>query len=131
MSAGVDPDSRCPLCNPGETLVLENEHCLFLQEPHAVLVGSGIIVPRMHRPNVFDLTPAEWAATYDLLQEVRAKLVREHAPVGFNVGWNIGSVAGQEIDHAHLHVIPRHADEPYAGRGIRHWLKQPENKRPA
>lgn len=127
----MEPNSRCPLCNPGETLVLANAHCLYLQEPHAVLVGSGIIVPRMHRPNVFDLTPAEWAATYDLLHEVRAKILREHAPVGFNVGWNVGSVAGQEIDHAHLHVIPRHADEPHAGRGIRHWLKQPENKRPA
>jgi histidine triad (HIT) family protein len=25
--------------------------------------------------------------------------------------------------HAHLHVIPRHKDEPLAGRGIRYWLK--------
>jgi hypothetical protein len=31
---------------------------------------------------------------------------------------------GQEVMHAHLHVIPRFADEPYAGRGIRFLLKQ-------
>jgi hypothetical protein len=28
-----------------------------------------------------------------------------------------------------LHVIPRYADEPLAGRGIRHWLKQENNRR--
>jgi diadenosine tetraphosphate (Ap4A) HIT family hydrolase len=29
----------------------------------------------------------------------------------------------------HLHVIPRFADEPLAGKGIRHWIKQPANRR--
>jgi histidine triad (HIT) family protein len=51
-------------------------------------------------------------------------------PDGFNVGWNCGPVGGQVIPHAHLHVIPRFADEPYAGKGIRHWLKQESNRRP-
>jgi hypothetical protein len=31
--------------------------------------------------------------------------------------------------HAHLHIIPRHKDEPHAGKGIRHWLSREENKR--
>jgi len=32
---------------------------------------------------------------------------------------------------AHLHVIPTFADEPYAGNGIRHWLKSEANRRPS
>jgi diadenosine tetraphosphate (Ap4A) HIT family hydrolase len=36
---------------------------------------------------------------------------------------------GIEDYYAHLHVIPRYADEPLAGKGIRYWLKQPANKR--
>ncbi|MFN2225152.1 MAG: HIT family protein, partial [Anaerolineae bacterium] len=59
----------------------------------------------------------------------RALLEAEYAPQGYNLGWNSGAVAGQEVFHAHLHVIPRFADEPLAGRGIRYWLKQPENRR--
>ena len=125
----------CPFCNLDDNgrqgVVLENEHCLFLQEPQEVLVGSGLIVPRAHRETVFDLSPEEWAATFDLLQEAKALLDAEHAPQGYNLGWNSGVVAGQEVFHAHLHVIPRFADEPLAGRGIRHWLKQPENRRKA
>jgi diadenosine tetraphosphate (Ap4A) HIT family hydrolase len=96
-----------------------------------VLKGSGIIIPKAHRATVFDLTPEEWAATYELLGRVRAKLEQELRPDGYNVGWNCGKVGGQEIHHAHLHVIPRFADEPFAGKGIRHWLKSDANRRPA
>jgi len=68
-------------------------------------------------------------ATFSLLQQVKELLDAEYESQGYNIGWNSGSVAGQEIFHAHLHVIPRYADEPLAGKGIRYWLKQPANKR--
>ena len=115
---------------PRQRVVLENDRCLFLQMPQPVLVGSGIIVPRAERRTVFDLTADEWSATYHLLHEVKALLDRLHQPAGYNVGWNAGAVAGQEVMHAHLHVIPRYADEPLAGQGIRHALKQERNRRP-
>jgi len=123
----------CRFCRPElkdkQRVVLENELCLFLQEPQDVLVGSGIIVPRSHRETVFDMTEEEWTATFDLLQRAKAMLDAEFGPDGYNVGWNNGAVAGQEVFHVHLHVIPRHEDEPLAGKGIRHWIKQPMNKR--
>jgi diadenosine tetraphosphate (Ap4A) HIT family hydrolase len=110
-------------------IVLENELCFFLQQPQPVLTGSGLIIPKSHRETVFDLTTAEWAATFDLLGRVKKLLDSEYKPQGFNVGWNCGRVGGQEIFHAHLHVIPRYEDEPLAGKGIRYWLKQDVNKR--
>lgn len=125
---------ECPFCPPHivrEQIVFANDHGYFLQGEEPVLVGSGIIVPRRHRETVFDLTPEEWAATYELLQRAKIFLDRRYRPDGYNVGWNSGAVAGQEIFHAHLHVIPRYADEPLAGKGIRHWIKQPENRRPS
>lgn len=123
----------CPYCNielvPEQRVVLANETCQFLQMPQEVLEGSGVIVPKAHRETVFDLTPAEWLDTYDLLQRAKALLDKGYAPDGYNVGWNSGPVGGQHVFHAHLHVIPRFSDEPFAGKGIRHWLKQPENRR--
>jgi histidine triad (HIT) family protein len=95
-----------------------------------VLVGAGIIAPREHRETVFDLTEGEWRATYSLLQRVKAHLDAGHDPDGYTVGWNNGAAAGQSVFHVHLHVIPRFADEPHAGKGVRHWIKQPENTRP-
>lgn len=124
---------KCPFCNlvsnNRQEVVLENEHCLFLQEPQEVLIGSGIIIPKEHRETVFDLTDEEWIATFSLLKQVKEMIDSDHEPNGYNIGWNSGGVAGQEIFHAHLHVIPRFSDEPLSGKGIRFWLKQPSNKR--
>lgn len=125
----------CPFCQPQQDMeqqvVLRNKYCLFLQNPkhQEVLVGSGIIVPIAHRETVFDLAPEEWEATYDLLQQVKTLLDEKYHPQGYNVGWNVRQAGGQHILHAHLHVIPRFSNEPHAGRGIRHWLKQIDNKR--
>ena len=117
---------------PDQQLVLSNELCAFLTIPERLtLPGSGLIVPFAPRVTVFDLTPQEWVATYDLLQEAKRYIDELHAPDGYNVGWNNGRVAGQTIPQVHLHVIPRFADEPLAGRGIRWHLKQPQNRRPA
>jgi diadenosine tetraphosphate (Ap4A) HIT family hydrolase len=118
----------CDIENQGN-IVLSNDYCLFLQQDQPVLIGSGIIVPRSHRETVFDLTKEEWNATFDLLKEVKKVLDEKYNPQGYTVGWNVGSVGGQHIFHAHLHVIPRFEDEPYAGKGIRHWIKKVENKR--
>jgi diadenosine tetraphosphate (Ap4A) HIT family hydrolase len=127
--------NNCPFCTPQvqqQIIALENDQCLFLPQlpSETVLIGSGLIIPRDHRETVFDLTEAEWMATHSLLQQVKALLDDQYAPDGYNVGWNCGKVGGQEVFHAHLHIIPRFKDEPYAGKGIRHWLKQEANRRP-
>ena len=122
----------CPFCQHNlepEQIVLMNTHCLFIQRDEPVLTGSGLIIPKIHRQDVFDLSSDEIRATFELLQEVKILLDRQYHPDGYNIGWNSGQAAGQEIFHAHLHVIPRFSDEPYAGRGIRHWLKKEENLR--
>jgi diadenosine tetraphosphate (Ap4A) HIT family hydrolase/GNAT superfamily N-acetyltransferase len=106
-----------------------NELCLFLSSGDPILAGSGIIIPRAHKPDVFTLSAEELAATFRLLAATKARLDRELAPAGYNVGWNCGAIAGQEVFHVHLHVIPRFADEPLAGKGIRFWLKQEANRR--
>lgn len=112
-----------------QQIVLSNQYCMFLQKPQEVLIGSGVIVPREHRETLFDLSKEEWNATFELLQEVKVYLDNKFNPQGYNVGWNVGKVGGQEIVHAHLHVVPRYEDEPMSGKGIRYWLKQPHNKR--
>lgn len=127
---------NCPFCNPeadkDQRIVLENDNCYFLQHnfQQDVLEGSGVIVPKAHRGNTFDLTKEEWNDTYDLLQQAKDFLNQEFSPDGFTLGWNVGEASNQSILHSHFHVIPRFNDEPLAGKGIRHWIKQPENKRP-
>ena len=109
-------------------VVLENGLCFFLADSTEI-PGSGMILPKALRETVFDLTREEWNATFELLLEVKAHLDSTLRPDGYTIGWNVGPVAGGHVPQAHMHVIPRFANEPFAGRGIRWWLKQPENAR--
>ena len=124
--------NNCRFCNrladQTET-ILENDLCVFLQKEESVLIDSGLIIPRAHRETVFDLTPSEWSALYDLIHQAKTLLDQTYQPDGYNLGWNCGATGGQHVFHAHLHIIPRYKDEPYAGKGIRYWLSQDENKR--
>ncbi len=127
--------NNCPFCHPHEDehqkIVLENETCYFLQHnfEQDVLEGSGVIVPKAHRADTFELTAEEWKDTYDLLHKARILLDAKYAPDGYTLGWNVGPASNQSILHSHFHILPRFNDEPHAGKGLRHWLKQPDNKR--
>ena len=124
----------CVFCNYQDDdkgiVIFENELCQCIQLNHPVLIGSCMIIPKAHKVTVFDLSPEEWEATRQLTEEAKRYIDAKYNPDGYNLGWNAGAAAGQTVFHAHLHIIPRYADEPYAGRGIRSWIKQKDNTRP-
>lgn len=126
----------CPFCHPmhdpmhdpKQAIVAENDSCYFLMhdDEQQFLVGSGVIVPKAHRTTTFDLTPLEWQHTYELLHDAKSLLDKRFQPDGYTLGWNVGVASNQTIPHAHFHIIPRYNDGPHAGKGLRHWLKRPE-----
>ena len=96
---------------------------------HNTMIGSYVIIPKSEVSSPFDLTDKEWADSKELMTKVKNYIDETYKPDGYNIGWNVGAVAGQSVAHAHMHIIPRYADEPLAGKGIRSWFKQPENIR--
>ena len=96
---------------------------------HNTMIGSYVIIPKSEVSSPFDLTDKEWADSKELMTKVKNYIDEKYKPDGYNIGWNVGQVAGQSVAHAHMHIIPRYADEPLAGKGIRSWFKQPENIR--
>ena len=94
------------------------------------LVGSYVVIPKSLVSTPFELSEQEWIDTKHMIDTIKQHLDNELNPDGYNLGWNVGRVAGQTVSHVHLHIIPRFKDEPFAGKGIRHWLKKSENKRP-
>jgi len=127
----------CDFCNVATfrdaQLLIENELCFYASNVtpgDRILPGSGLVIPRAHRENPFDLTPEEWLATRSLLAHAKSLVDQRLRPDGYTLLWNVGRDAGQEVAHVHLHLIPRFHDEPYAGKGARWWLKQEYNRRP-
>ena len=93
------------------------------------LIGSYVIIPKTEVGTPFELSDKEWADSKKLMMEVKEYIDSKYKSDGYNIGWNVGKVAGQEVAHAHMHIIPRYSDELYAGKGLRYWFKQQENIR--
>ncbi len=125
----------CPYCSlesdPDNNILFRNELVLYCENEkyQGALRNSGVIIPVQHRITVFDLTPDEITATFNLLKTVKSWMDNNVQPDGYNVGWNCEKVGGQTVFHAHMHVIPRFKDEPLAGEGIRSLLKSDKNLR--
>lgn len=79
-------------------------------------------MPRRVIPEWFDATREEQVALLGGIETVRDAILAKHKPDGFNIGFNVGSAAGQTVPHLHVHVIPRYSgdvDDPTGGvRGI-------------
>lgn len=111
-------------------VLFESELVVLIAAKDETLLGSCFIIPKAHKESPFDLSNEEWLDTKKVLDIAKAYIEREYKPDGYNLGWNIGKIGGQFVFHSHLHVIPRFQDEPYAGKGIRHWFISEENQRP-
>lgn len=73
--------------------------------------GHTLVVPRTHVPSVLD-DGGQLAAISPLVVQVARRLVDSLGATGVNVVSNAGEVAGQTVNHLHVHIIPRYDAEP-------------------
>lgn len=116
---------NCPFCLLDREIIRESDHCFAIYDKYPVNAGHVLVISRRHVADYFDLNEEEEAGLWKMVAEMRSFLEGEFHPDGFNVGFNIGAVAGQTIDHAHIHIIPRYAgdmDDPTGG--VRHVIPE-------
>jgi len=74
--------------------------------------GHLLVAPYRHGPGFGELDDEEALETHRLATQGLEALRAVYAPEGFNLGWNIGRIAGAGIpDHVHLHIVPRWAGD--------------------
>ncbi len=116
---------QCVFCVPqAERVFLENELGFALWDAFPVTERHALIVPRRHVRDYFSLTSEELLACDDLLRQAREFVLASDLSVkGFNLGANVGEVAGQTIFHCHIHLIPRRSGDVANPRGgVRHLI---------
>jgi len=70
--------------------------------------GHLMVAPCRHTGEMSQLSADERAALFDGIIAAKALLERAIKPNGFNIGFNLGRVAGAGlVDHLHCHVVPR------------------------
>jgi diadenosine tetraphosphate (Ap4A) HIT family hydrolase len=113
----------CPFCRLVEHHIgMDSVFAASFFDPYPVTEGHTLIVPKRHVASLFDLPEEVQAAVWKLVAQVRAKLMAELKPDGFNVGVNDGLAAGQTVMHAHIHIIPRRKGDVADPRGGVRWI---------
>lgn len=145
LAVGPEATLEEPSSAPGEER-LESTGCVFcdrvrLPEPRdreSLILLRGIhnfvilnlypynsahlmVVPYLHTADLADLSMEVAREMIELMQRMVRVIGEEYRPEGYNLGMNLGRVAGAGVaDHLHMHVVPRWAGDtnfmPVVGR---------------
>ena len=113
--AGQAKEGGCIFCNRvhsnddvASLILHRGEHCFIIMNLFPYNTGHAMIVPNRHADNLDQLDAATLHEMADVLPVATRTLKRVLNCEGFNVGLNIGSVAGAGVaEHLHQHVVPR------------------------
>ena len=104
-----DPNNPCLFCNIKESgLVDENILAYASYDTYPVSELHCLIIPKRHIKDYFELTNDEVISCYELIRKIKEEILLKDSSVkGFNIGSNVGKIAGQSVLHCHIHLIPR------------------------
>jgi ATP adenylyltransferase len=109
-------DGECIFCaaaadgqtDPAHQPIDRSEHCLTILNAYPYAPGHVMVAPVRHVGVLEDLTDAELLETMQLARRSIRAIRNAMSPDAFNVGFNLGKVAGAGIvNHLHMHVVPR------------------------
>ena len=104
-----NPNNPCIFCfTKKKEYIFENELAYATTGTYPVSKFHSLIIPKRCVKNYFDLTSKEILACNKIIKKLKKKIEKIDKSVkGFNIGTNSGKVAGQSINHCHIHLIPR------------------------
>jgi ATP adenylyltransferase len=104
LAVAADDESGLVVHRGGEAFVLLNKF------PYSS--GHLMVASYRHVGEFAELTDEEALEVHRLAERGIAALAEVYGPHGYNLGWNLGRIAGAGIvDHVHMHVVPRWAGD--------------------
>ena len=108
-----DPDGclfcRLPDHEDADALVIARGESVFtVLNRYPYTTGHVMVAPFRHIARPGDLTTAEQSELWEFLATAQQAIQTAMSPDGFNLGANLGRVAGAGVPgHLHLHLVPR------------------------
>jgi ATP adenylyltransferase len=89
-------------------IVHRGKNTIALLNKYPYSSGHFMVAPARHIGEYTALSAEEVLELHRLSSAGMGALAELYAPQGYNVGWNLGRVAGAGlVDHVHMHVVPR------------------------
>jgi len=92
--------------------IYEDEAVIAIMDVMPQCDGHALVIPKAASRNIFDIAPADLAATMRVVQKIARAAMDAFAADGVNVAQFNESAAGQTVFHTHVHVMPRKAGVP-------------------
>ena len=120
----MNSNVNCVFCQKVEDkdYLIENETAFSFLDSYPLTEGHTLIIPKRHISEIFNLDSKEYTDIWEIINATNKSLTDTLSPDGFNIGVNVGKEAGQTIDHAHLHLIPRYKGDIADPRGGIRWV---------
>ena len=101
--------NRLKLDDDRENLILVRKGKSFvIMNRYPYNNGHLIVAPNRHEGDIEKLKEDEMLELFPLIQKSTHALSMSMNPDGFNIGLNLGRVAGAGVeDHLHFHIVPR------------------------
>lgn len=92
-----------------KNLVLHRaKECFCILNKYPYNGGHVMVTPKMHKGDLSELSNSEMLELFTLTRDMKDILTKKMKPDGFNIGINLGKVAGAGIEgHIHMHIVPR------------------------
>jgi ATP adenylyltransferase len=114
----ADEQEGCVFCHARDgddeksLVVHRGKRAFVVLNKYPYASGHLMVAPNRHEGEFGDLEPDEALEVHRFAAAGLAALAETMRPQGFNVGWNLGRIAGAGVvDHVHLHVVPRWAGD--------------------
>jgi len=89
-------------------ILYRGAHCFVVLNLFPYNTAHTMVLPYAHTADLVGLAAATAAELFALTQRCVALIGAEYQPHGFNLGMNLGSMAGAGIaEHLHMHIVPR------------------------
>ncbi len=101
---------KCAFCAKLEIqsrIIYKDEFVFAFPTNIPITPGHTLIAPVRCVPSFDDLTSEEVKALFLMRKRIVSTLKKAFGAEGFHFAWNEGAVAGQNVQHFHLHIVPR------------------------
>jgi ATP adenylyltransferase len=115
----ADEQEGCLFCRAVEAgddeaalVVRRGRKAIVVVNKYPYASGHFMVAPVRHVGDFAELDDEEALEVHRLAGRGMGALAQLYEPQGFNLGWNLGRIAGAGVvDHVHLHVVPRWAGD--------------------
>jgi histidine triad (HIT) family protein len=118
----------CKIINneiPSYKIYEDDDYLAFLDISQAT-IGHTLVIPKKHFTNIFELDDKTAKSIFSVVQKTAQTISQKLNIKNINILNNNGLLAGQTVEHFHVHIIPRYENDDLTIKFASHKLVNEE-----